>query len=105
MIRIGPAGWSYPDWRGIVYPRPKPGGFHEITFLAQYFDTIELNVSCYRLITAKTAEDWLRKLGQNTNFRLTAKLWRGFTHERKATGDDERIVKEGFAPYRSFSLE
>jgi len=32
------------------------------------------------------------------NFRFTAKLWRGFTHERKATSDDERIVKEGFAP-------
>jgi uncharacterized protein YecE (DUF72 family) len=23
MIRIGPAGWSYQDWAGIVYP-PKP---------------------------------------------------------------------------------
>jgi uncharacterized protein YecE (DUF72 family) len=98
MIRIGPAGWSYPDWRGIVYPRRRAKGFHEITYLAEYFDTLELNVSFYRPITAKTAEDWLEKLEQNSNFRFTAKLWRGFTHERKATSDDERIVKEGFAP-------
>ena len=24
IIRIGPAGWSYKDWEGIVYPQ-KPG--------------------------------------------------------------------------------
>ena len=98
MIRIGPAGWSYPDWRGVVYPQRKPKGFHEIAYLAEYFDAIELNVSFYRPITAKTAEGWLRKLEDRPDFRFTAKLWRGFTHERNATPEDERLVREGFAP-------
>ena len=48
MIRIGPAGWSYKDWEGVVYPMPKPKGFHEATYLAQYFDTIEINSTFYR---------------------------------------------------------
>src|ERR1700693_5614323 len=44
-IRIGPAGWSYSDWAGYVYPVPRPKGFHEATYLAQFFDTIEINTS------------------------------------------------------------
>jgi len=27
MIRVGPAGWSYPDWEGVVYPSPHPARF------------------------------------------------------------------------------
>jgi hypothetical protein len=42
-IRIGPAGWSYPDWEGPVYPKPKPRGFDPLVYLAQSFDTIEIN--------------------------------------------------------------
>jgi uncharacterized protein YecE (DUF72 family) len=34
----------------------------------------------------------------NPRFRFTAKLWRGFTHERKATTEDEKLVKDGRAP-------
>jgi uncharacterized protein YecE (DUF72 family) len=38
MIRIGPSGWAYKDWEGIVYPAKKPKGFDRLSFLAQYFD-------------------------------------------------------------------
>ena len=48
--------------------------------------------------TAKTAADWLEKVRENRHFRFTAKLWRGFTHERTASPHDEKIFKEGFAP-------
>jgi uncharacterized protein YecE (DUF72 family) len=98
MTRIGPAGWAYKDWRGIVYPSPKPHGFHELTFLANYFDTLEINVSFYRPLTAKTASDWLERIRGNANFRFTAKLWRGFTHDRNATPADEQEFKDGLAP-------
>jgi uncharacterized protein YecE (DUF72 family) len=46
-IRVGPAGWSYTDWSGYVYPSRRPKGFHEATYLAQFFDTIEINTSFY----------------------------------------------------------
>jgi uncharacterized protein YecE (DUF72 family) len=98
LTRIGPAGWAYKDWWGIVYPAKKPRGFSELTYLAQYFDTIEVNVTFYRPIPAKTADAWLEKVKAHPHFRFTAKLWRGFTHERNATAADEQEFKDGFAP-------
>jgi uncharacterized protein YecE (DUF72 family) len=98
VTRIGPAGWAYKDWRGIVYPAKKPRGFSELSFLACYFDTLEINVSFYRPLSARTAADWLDKVRENRNFRFTAKLWRGFTHERTASADDQKLFNEGFAP-------
>lgn len=98
MTRIGPAGWAYKDWSGIVYPAKRPRGFHEASFLAEYLDTIEINVSYYRPIPRETAEVWLNRIQKNRNFRFTAKLWRGFTHERNATTADEKEFKEGLEP-------
>jgi uncharacterized protein YecE (DUF72 family) len=98
LTRIGPAGWAYKDWWGIVYPSKKRRGFHELTFLASYFDTLEINVSFYRPIAAKTATTWLDRIRQNQHFRFTAKLWRGFTHDRNATAADEKEFKDGLAP-------
>ena len=98
MTRIGPAGWCYKDWAGIVYPAQKPRGFHELTFLGHYFDTIEINVTFYRPLARNMAVNWLRRIEQNKNFLFTAKLWRGFTHERNASPRDEREFKDGIAP-------
>ena len=81
-----------------MYPTQKPRGFHEASYLAKYFDTIEINVSFYRPIPAKTADAWLEQVQQNENFRFTAKLWRGFTHDRNATAADEKEFKEGVTP-------
>ena len=36
-VRIGPAGWSYRDWNGVVYPNRRPPGFHEAEYLASFF--------------------------------------------------------------------
>src|SRR5215471_15468313 len=96
MIRVGPAGWSYKDWEGIVYPPNPPKGFHGATYLAQFFDTIEVNSSFYRPPTASAVRGWVERVSANPRFRFTARLWRGFTHDRNATQQDERAVKEGF---------
>ncbi len=98
MTRIGPAGWAYKDWWGIVYPPKKQRDFHELSFLANYFDTIEINVSFYRPISEKMSKTWLDRVRKNSNFRFTAKLWRGFTHDRNATTADEIEFKTGLAP-------
>src|SRR5688500_12698684 len=82
MIRTGPAGWSYRDWEGIVYPRPRPRGFDPLAFLAGFFDTIEINSTFYRPATADSAASWAARVAENLHFRFTAKLWRRFTHER-----------------------
>ena len=99
-IRVGPAGWSYKDWIGIVYPRRKPTHFHEATFLANYFDTIELNVTFYRSVLAETAKEWIERVSLNSNFVFTAKLWQEFTHNRQLNAENERIVRPAMEALR-----
>ncbi len=96
ITRIGPAGWSYKDWEGIVYPQ-KPGAkFDPLEYLARFFETIEINSSFYRPFTAATAKSWARRVAATADFMFTAKLNRVFTHERgKATAEDEKQVREG----------
>lgn len=97
-IRVGPAGWSYQDWAGIVYPRPRPRRFHEAEFLARYFDTIEINTSFYQPVRPESARSWVKRVSRNPRFQFTAKLWRRFTHDREAGREDERAVKQGLQP-------
>ncbi len=92
MIRVGPAGWSYPDWEGIVYPRRKPRGFHPLRHIARYFDCVEINSSFYGTPVARNAEHWLELVAERPDFRFTAKLQDVFTHERPP--EDERTALE-----------
>ena len=98
-IHIGPAGWSYKDWEGVVYP-PKAGSkFDPLSYLAEFFDTIEINSSFYRPPTASTTKSWARRVAGNSAFTFTAKLHRVFTHERgKATAEDDKAFREGMNP-------
>src|SRR5688572_27099661 len=89
-IRVGPAGWSYADWRGRVYPEGAGTKFDTLSLVAKYFDTAEINSSFYHPPSGETARSWLRRIEHNPNFVFTAKLFRAFTHERgKATRSEE----------------
>lgn len=96
IVRVGPAGWSYPDWNGYVYPARRPKGFHEVTYLADFFDTIEINTSFYQPLRPDHASLWVERVSGNPRFRFTAKLWQRFTHDPSATKDDELAVRAGF---------
>jgi uncharacterized protein YecE (DUF72 family) len=95
-LRVGPAGWSYSDWTGYVYPTRRSKSFHEATFLAQFFDTVEINTSFYQPIRADHAAGWIERVEANPAFLFTAKLWQRFTHEPAGTAEDERQVRAGF---------
>jgi uncharacterized protein YecE (DUF72 family) len=95
-IRVGPAGWSYADWAGIVYPSRKPKGFHEAEYLSQFFDTIEINTSFYQPLRPEHCRQWIALVSANPRFVFTAKLWQRFTHEQVANAEDERAVRAGF---------
>jgi len=98
-IHVGPAGWSYADWRGRVYPEGAGSKFDTLALVAEYFDTAEINSSFYHPPSPETAASWLRRIEHNPNFIFTAKLYRKFTHERgKATAEDERAFREGIDP-------
>jgi uncharacterized protein YecE (DUF72 family) len=95
-VLIGPAGWSYPDWFGYVYPTPRSKDFHEATYLSEFFDTIEINTSFYQPLRPEHADSWLERVAVNPAFLFTAKLWQKFTHEPAATKEDEKAVRAGF---------
>ena len=90
MIRVGPAGWSYPDWEGRVYPRKKPKGFHPLRQLARYFDCIEINSSFYAAPSARNSAHWAELVHERAQFRFTAKLQQIFTHEPLSQDARER---------------
>jgi uncharacterized protein YecE (DUF72 family) len=95
-IRIGPAGWAYKDWEGIVYPSPRPRGFQESSYLAQFFDTIEINTSFYQPVRPQLAEQWIQHVSINPRFQFTAKLWQKLTHGTDVFDEDIQSVREGF---------
>lgn len=79
-IRVGPAGWSYKDWEGTVYP-PHGSKFDQLAYLASFFDTIEINSPFYRIPPPAHAKSWVRRVAGNPDFKFTTKVFRGFTHE------------------------
>ena len=95
-VLVGPAGWSYADWAGIVYPHRGPRDFHGATYLAEFFDTIEINTSFYQPLRPAFARQWLERVAANPRFLFTAKIWQKFTHETGATAEDEAAVRAGF---------
>jgi uncharacterized protein YecE (DUF72 family) len=80
VIRVGPAGWSYADWEGRVYPASKPEGFHALSFLSRFFDCIEINSSFYAMPRAEHAAHWVSLVASRPEFRFHVKLNREFTH-------------------------
>lgn len=99
MIRVGPAGWSYEDWEGIVYPPHKGTKFDPLSYLADLFDTIEINSTFYRPPTPQMGKSWGRRVQINSRFKFTVKLYKNFTHERQAlTESDEKAFKNGLEP-------
>jgi len=95
-IRVGPAGWSYADWAGYAYPVRRPKGFHEAAFLAEFFDTIEINTSFYHPLRPDLAKTWIERVSGNANFVFTAKMWQRFTHDSSPSAEDENQVRAGF---------
>ncbi len=96
VVRVGPAGWSYEDWNGIVYPMPRPRDFHPASYLAEFFDTIEINTSFYQPLRASHCRQWIERVAANPRFQFTAKLWQKFTHEGGAAESDIAAVRAGF---------
>src|SRR2546426_4393679 len=80
LIRIGVAGWDYPDWAGIVYPSPSPGTFDRLSFLANFFDVVEINVTFYRQPDPGAVRSWINHVSSKSSFRFTAKLCQTLTH-------------------------
>src|SRR5258708_39888346 len=80
--RIGTAGWSYPHWQGLVFPKTTWPGFHPPELLARQTDVVEINSSFYQPLKPEVVKLWIKKTQANPRFQFTAKLHQHFTHGR-----------------------
>jgi uncharacterized protein YecE (DUF72 family) len=108
-VRVGPAGWNYKDWEGTVYPAGAGKSFDPLAFLADYFDTVEINSSFYAPPRPADAAKWARRVSKNPRFRFTAKVWQRLTHELEDAGGATRAadcepVRQAMAPLAEASV-
>ncbi len=97
-IRIGVAGWDYPDWNGIVYPAGEAAATDRLAWIVRFVDVVEINSTFYRPAAPRTAESWVRRTAGRPDFTFTAKAHRSWTHQRK-----EPLIREtldGLEPLR-----
>lgn len=84
---MGCSGWSYRDWRGILYPEALPSsGWLE--HYASSFDTVEINATFYRLPEKETVRAWAEQVPDG--FLFAVKASRYLTHMRRLHG-----IKQG----------
>ncbi|MGW8271911.1 MAG: DUF72 domain-containing protein [Thermodesulfovibrionales bacterium] len=57
VVRVGCSGFNYPHWRGPFYPGDLPQN-KWLAFYCSQFNTVELNVTFYRLPPTLTFERW-----------------------------------------------
>lgn len=95
-VRIGPAGWSYRDWIGPVYPAQSK--VDELLTIATYFTCVELNSSFYRVPSPRLVESWAERIGGKGDFKFTVKVWQRFTHEMKGSREEAERFIEVFRP-------
>lgn len=77
---IGPAGWAYADWEGVVYPRPRRRGFDPLAYLARYVNLMEVNVTFYRVPAPSVVASWSERVSASDTFRFILKLHQGYSH-------------------------
>lgn len=94
-ISFGVAGWSYPDWEGIVYP---PHVHERLRYMAEYVDLIEINATFYRPPSARDSASWLKQTVAKEKFFFCAKLHQDITHRGIIEPDMVRSFHEGLQP-------
>lgn len=93
MIRLGTSGFSYDDWIGPVFPQDMPR-IQWLPYYATMFDTVELNVTYYRVPSWKVVKGWVERTPPE--FLFTVKAHRSLTHERKEPDFDQ--FQNGLTP-------
>lgn len=80
LLHVGTSGWNYPEWRGKFYPKGLAQA-KELGYIAERFDTLEINSSFYRLMRPSTYEKWARAVPDG--FTFAVKGWKQITHMRR----------------------
>jgi len=101
---IGPSGWSYPDWEGIVYPSSRARRVDQLNYISRFFNTVEVNSTFYRPQPSRTTSSWVRRVQQP--FSFVFKLHQRFTHQRDEPPGQSEVSQftEGLLPVQQAGL-
>lgn len=78
--RIGCSGFLYDSWKGTFYPENLPQK-NWLSFYVEKFNSVELNVTFYRLLKKETFEKWHQETPPQFSFSLKGS--RFITHLKK----------------------
>jgi uncharacterized protein YecE (DUF72 family) len=87
-IRIGTSGFIYEHWRGRFYPPSSRGS--ELERYAEAFDTVELNVTFYRMPASATFRSWAARVPDGFTFAVKASRY--LTHVRRLREPKEPVA-------------
>jgi uncharacterized protein YecE (DUF72 family) len=79
MIKVGTSGFSFKDWRGVVYAKniqPKDALF---AYQELGFNCVEINSTYYALVSEKSFSGMEAKT--KSGFEFTVKAYKGITHD------------------------
>lgn len=99
MIKLGTSGFSFPDWKGTVYPaKIRPADMLPFYEQELGFTVCELNFTYYRLPDPYTIERLAHRTGDD--FEFTVKGHREMTHEiwedekRQVLKNNRKVFKD-----------
>ncbi|HET8854291.1 MAG TPA: DUF72 domain-containing protein, partial [Salinimicrobium sp.] len=87
-IRVGTSGYQYKHWKGDFYPKELPVKKWFEHYL-QFFDTVEINNTFYRMPNEATFETW--KEAAPKNFCYAIKYSRYGTHLKKLKDPKDHV--------------
>ena len=88
-IHVGLSGWDYAGWRGDFYPRDLPAR-RRLEYVAQRFDTVEINGSFYSLQRPTSYERW--RDATPDGFVFAVKGGRFITHMKRLKGVEQGLA-------------
>jgi uncharacterized protein YecE (DUF72 family) len=96
-IRIGTSGWVYAHWTGKFYPNNR---LDKLDSYSKLFDTVEVNMTFYRLPREPLIAAWDKKTP--SDFKFSFKVSRLITHHKRLKNAEpyfERFL-EALGPVR-----
>lgn len=87
-LYCGTSGWNYNHWKLRFYPK----GLAQskwLSYYSQYFDTVEINNSFYRLPDTSTFERWQDESPEDFTFAVKASRY--LTHMKKLKDPEEPL--------------
>lgn len=89
-VHIGCSGFMYDHWQGVFYP-DSLAKKRRFAYYRKSFDTVEMNVTFYRLVKDSTFMKWHDE--SPGNFRFSIKGSRYITHVKRLIGPEEPLKR------------